>query len=155
MTAQTTPDGLRYPDDYQQPADTPAVMKELADSTQAALVARAAAAAAADASIRADMTAALGNTVGWHTAGNLLTPEATIGVTLYEFGALAAGQIKDTYITIQSGTYVLVSVQHPSTYVIAVANLTEATTVQVRVRNSGPADLSGVKVHLLFVNPKG
>lgn len=37
MTAYTTPDGLPYPDDYQQPADSPAAIQALANGTQTAL----------------------------------------------------------------------------------------------------------------------
>jgi hypothetical protein len=40
VTYYTSPDNLPAPDDYQQPADTPAVMRALADATQAALTAR-------------------------------------------------------------------------------------------------------------------
>jgi hypothetical protein len=37
MTATTTPDGLRYPNDYEQPADVPIALGQLAVDTQTAL----------------------------------------------------------------------------------------------------------------------
>lgn len=42
----TVPDGLRFPEDYEGPADVPATLQTLAQDTQAALVARADSAAA-------------------------------------------------------------------------------------------------------------
>ena len=39
--AVTSPDGLIYPDDYQDPADSPAAFEDLAVSTQNALSKRA------------------------------------------------------------------------------------------------------------------
>jgi len=38
---QTTPDGIYYPDDYEDPCDVPAVSQTTADTVQAALLARA------------------------------------------------------------------------------------------------------------------
>jgi hypothetical protein len=40
MTRYTTPDRLPSPDDYQQPGNSPAVLQQLADATQAALLTR-------------------------------------------------------------------------------------------------------------------
>jgi hypothetical protein len=78
----TVPDGLRFPEDYEGPADVPATLQTLAQDTQAALVARADSAAASlaaglagrvplDAVQVADWDLAVTNGTFWgNTAGN-------------------------------------------------------------------------------------
>jgi len=130
--AATTPDyALPYPDDYNDPADTPTVLRELALATEAAINTRAAA-----------THTHLPNSVGLATRS-------------VDFGTVQPGEVKTSIVFGKAAqTLIFVTVQHPSTYLFAVANTTDAngTQYQISVRNSAQSTaMSNVKVNVLHV----
>lgn len=66
------------------------------------------------------------------------------------FGTLNAGVEKTADITITSGDYVFVTVQHTSTYIYATADHKDPTTVRVNVRN-GTSSTNHTNVHVIYM----
>lgn len=208
MTKHTAPDNLPAPDDYQQPADSPAAFQALANATQAGLerkVNRAGdtvtgrlevqggvmlhtpgyAAAIMDASIvdgRMTLRALDQEYRDWAPIGaadgtdpsHVVTVRqlrsmsaatvpgwspgpaspGTNAAAVWDVGDMAPGEVKTFNAPVQPGTFVFISVQHPSTYLFAVANLTSDTNCQFVIRNGTVSTpLTNVKCHVLFVNP--
>ena len=152
----TQPDNLPYPD-YEDPADGPGGLQALADATQAALTDIRGDAAHSHPYAASSHTHAYAPSSHTHAyaprAANTHYPAAGgVAAIVWQVGDLAAGQEKEHTITIAAGAFVLVSVQHHSTYIHAVGNLTDTQTLQLRCRNStAQTPHTNVKVHVLIV----
>lgn len=144
----TSPDGLPYPSDYEDPADVPIAIKDLADQTQAALIERASTARVITAgtgltgggSLDTDRTIALDLAFTDGRFAPLVhghTP-SKVGITIGNWGplTLAPGQEMVTDVGKPSGAAVFVTVQHQSTYIFATANVIDPTLVRFHIRNS-------------------
>lgn len=142
MVANTPNFGLPYPDDYQQPADSPNALEDLATAVDSALHTYRADAAATFAAIT-PATTFVGDMQ--LSAYRFTIPSIGPGVehTLGPFG-------------INAGTYAVVGTQHPSTYLYAVYNDLGNGTAVIKVRNATTATThTDVKIHAIFVNPPG
>lgn len=136
MTATTPTHALRYPDDYNAPADVPSAMRDLALDTDAALAGKA--------------QPPLPSTT-WVADGQLSAAVFTVP------GSLAPGQEMELGpFGINPGTYCVCTPQFPSTYIVAVYNDRGDGTAVIKVRNTTAATThSNVKVHAIFVNLPG
>lgn len=141
--ANTPAWGLPYPTDYQQPADSPAALQQLATATDTAIT-------AAQTHNHAQYAQAI-------PSGTYVADGQVTAVVFVVPGSLAAGQeIELGPFGITPGTYCVCTVQHPSTFVYAVYNDRGDGTAVVKVRNGTTSTThSNVKVHAIFINPPG
>lgn len=94
------------------------------------------------------------NTAKLAPEGQTVVGDKAMGVYVWDIGTLGAGEERTQQVTVADGSYVFVSVQHHSTYILAVCNLLSGTLAEMKVRNSTTSTThTNVKVHLLVVNP--
>ena len=142
MTTFTTPDNLPYPDDYQQPADSPSSLQALAAATQTGLTAR------AYAHLLTYMAELLPAGIHWSIGDRQMTTHS------WDVGTLAPGEEKQVAIAFTPGTFFFLTVQHSSTYIYAVVQDLGNGNGYIKVRNGTAATPhSNVKVHVLLINP--
>ena len=146
MVAQTPAWGLPYPNDYQQPADSPNALEDLA--------------VAVDTSLTVGLNSVANNAAAKYAQ---IVPATTwVGdmmVSAYMFGPVTIQPGQEFTIGpfgINPGTFCVCGTQHPSTYLIAVYNDLGNGTAEIRVRNTTAGTVhSNVKVHAFFINPPG
>ena len=147
MTGTTVPDGLPFPDDYEDAADSPTVIEALAQATQTALTNRDTAHSPAGhghASVPYADTAGNANALGgvgpggYSGAGHGHNPSG-VGIRSgqYTFTALGAGAEQQSgALPRTADERVIVCVNHASTYIaVTVMNLT-ASSFEIKVRNT-------------------
>lgn len=142
MVAHTPTWQLPYPDDYDQPADSPNALEDLAVATDAAIT---------------QYGVNAGGTFAQLTGAGNWVGDMQISAAVYGPYTINAGQeITIGPIGINPGTLCVCGTQHPSTYLLAVYNDLGDGTAQIKVRNATTAtNHSNVKVHAIFINPPG
>lgn len=179
LAAQTPRWGLDYPEDYNDPADTPTVMRALALDTDAALSTVFDAAAASDAVQRAyidqqdawivqqyeaaDQTLenndiALANQIltRWQIKSSdpWIVGNGQIGVASFGPYDLQPGEEITQPLVFNIGTHFALCVQHLSTYISAVVQDLGNGTGYLKVRNgTTETPHTNIKVHVTFINP--
>lgn len=121
--ASTPVFGLPYPDDYQQPADSPNALHALALAVESAL---------------SYVQSWVGNGFAYkdHTQ---LPNSAGIGFDVWAVGTLGPGQEAEVTIEKPEQSAVFVTVEFQSTWIVAVADVLDPTHVRLRCRNTTQA----------------
>ena len=167
MTGTTVPDGLPFPDDYEDAADSPTVIEALAQATQTALTNRDTAHSPAGhghASVPYADTAGNANALGGVAPGGYASYghghfPPTVGI---RSGSVTIPNIPSTRILYSPAIARNADERHyctvthsdgpaTSTFLIAVISDITATEFKVAVRNSGTGTLTNVTVNWLAV----
>ena len=147
MTGTTVPDGLPFPDDYEDAADSPTVIEALAQATQTALTNRDTAHAPAGhghASVPYADTAGNANALGgvgpggYSGAGHGHNPSG-IGIRTgqYTFTAVGAQQEQSSgAIAKAANEQVYCQLHHSSNYITWTVTNLQAGSFEIKVRNN-------------------
>ena len=137
MTGTTPIFGLPYPDDVNQPADSPSAFRDLANATDTALNGR---------------SAAHDHPYAWVIPTTTWVGQYQLTAATFNLGTLAPGQEAEVLFGINPGTYCVCSPQHSSTWILAVYNDKGDGTAVIKARNSTTSTThTNVKVHALFI----
>jgi len=132
---------LPYPSDYQDPADSPTALRQLAQATEAAIETRAPAHS--------------------HPYAEVIPPNTWVGdyqlsAASFLLGTIGPGQEAEIVFGINPGTFCVCTVQHPSTWLITTYNDRGDGTAAISVRNSTESTThDNIKVHAFFINLPG
>ena len=143
MTGTTVPDGLPFPDDYEDAADSPTVIEALAQATQTALSARSDTGhghASVPFATSAGDSGALGGVVpsGYSLASHGHNPSG-IGIRTgqYSFTAVGAQQEQSSgAIAKAANEQVYCQLHHSSNYITWTVTNLQAGSFEIKVRNN-------------------
>ncbi len=157
LAAYTPEFDLPYPSDYNDPSDSPLVLRELAVATDLALgtmiTESVANARFLDTAEGNALYSPKSHTHAYAPTSHTHTP-SKVGLQMgtWTIGNLNAGVEVAVTLTKPANSAVFVTVQHHSTYIFAVANTLNATQVSLKCRNStSSTNHTNVKVYYLFV----
>lgn len=127
MTGYTIPDSLPYPDDYTQPADSPAALQSLATATQAALDKK---------------------TIVEHThSPNMISIGRTTNMTINP-GATAS-----VNIAVPAGAWVMATAEYPQATLAVAVQQVSSTQWTIRIKNNGTNTPTGARAVFMVVLP--
>lgn len=161
LAAFTPGYNLPYPDNYQDPADSPLALRNLATATDTALglmieetVANSRFLDTAEGDGRYSPKSH--NHSGSYAPVSHTHKPSQIGIVhgTWTIGNLNAGVEVIKNLSKPSNSTVLVTVQHHSTYIFATANTLDPVTVSLKCRNStNSTNHTNVKVYYAFIPP--